>query len=158
MAKSDWVKLLISILFTVGLGGISGVVTVQEIPHWYAGLHKPSFNPPNSLFGPVWSILYLLMGIGAWLVWKQPASSNRNQALLLFLLQFILNFCWAFIFFGMHQLGWALAELMLMWLAILLTIFQFGKFSSLASWLLVPYISWVSFAGILNAAIWKLNT
>ena len=90
MAKSDWVKLLISILFTVGLGGISGVVTVQEIPHWYAGLHKPSFNPPNSLFGPVWSILYVLMGISAWLVWKQPASSNRNQALLLFLFQFLL--------------------------------------------------------------------
>jgi len=157
MAKSNLIKLVVCILFTVGLGGVSGVVTVHEIPNWYAGLLKPSFNPPNSLFGPVWTILYMLMGISAWLIWKQLPSSARNKALFLFLIQFILNFCWSLIFFGMHQLGWALIELILMWLAILLTIFRFGRFSSLASWLLVPYISWVSFAGLLNAAIWKLN-
>ena len=80
MAKSNLIKLVGCILFTVGLGGVSGVVTVHEIPNWYAGLLKPSFNPPNSLFGPVWTILYILMGISAWLIWKQLPSSARNKA------------------------------------------------------------------------------
>lgn len=158
MESSNIVKLVVSLVVTVGLGSLGGIFTISEIPNWYAGLQKPSFNPPNWLFGPVWTLLYILMGISVYLVWKQPASSARNIALTLFIVQFVLNFFWSVIFFKQHQIGWALVEIILMWVFIFLTIIWFGKISSTASWLLVPYISWVSFATILNAAIWKLNT
>lgn len=157
MANSKSFKLIISILLTVGLGSLGGIFTVNEIPNWYAGLQKPDFNPPNWLFGPVWTLLYTLMGISVYLIWKQPISSKRNKALVIFTIQFVLNFFWSIIFFKEHALGWALVEIIAMWIFILLTILNFGKLSSLAAWLLVPYISWVSFASILNGAIWYLN-
>ena len=157
MANSKFFKLIISILLTVGLGSLGGIFTVNEIPNWYAGLQKPDFNPPNWLFGPVWTLLYTLMGISVYLIWKQPVSSIRNKALVIFGIQFILNFFWSIIFFKEHALGWALVEIIAMWIFILLTILNFGKLSSLAAWLLVPYISWVSFASLLNGAIWHLN-
>jgi len=158
MKKNEFIKLATAIILTVVLGGVGGLVTSPEIPTWYAGLIKPSFNPPNWLFGPVWTTLYILMGISCYLVWKQPASAARNKALYLFIVQFALNFCWSFIFFGMHETGWALAEMMVLWIAILITIFAFARFSKTAAWLLVPYISWVSFAMLLNGAIWRLNS
>ena len=158
MGSSNIVKLVISLIITVGLGSLGGIFTISEIPNWYAGLQKPSFNPPNWLFGPVWTLLYILMGISVYLIWKQPVSTERNTGLILFVIQFVLNFCWSIIFFKQHQLGWALVEIIVMWVFILLTIIWFGKMSSTASWLLVPYISWVSFAALLNAAIWKLNS
>lgn len=158
MKKNEVVKLITAVSLTVVLGGVGGWVTAPEIPAWYAGLTKPSFNPPNWLFGPVWTTLYILMGISFYLVWKQPVSKERNRALLLFTVQFILNFCWSFIFFGMHETGWALAEMIVLWIMILITIFSFIRFSATAAWLLVPYILWVSFAMVLNAAIWRLNS
>ncbi|MBW0160965.1 MAG: tryptophan-rich sensory protein [Sediminibacterium sp.] len=150
-------KLIISIVLCVSLGSVGGLVTVNEIPTWYATLNKPSFNPPNWLFGPVWTTLYVLMGISVYLIWKQPVSTERNKALQLFILQFILNFCWSFIFFGLHATGWALMEMIALWILILLSILHFAKHSKTAAWLLVPYIAWVSFALLLNAAIWRLN-
>lgn len=157
MKRIDIIKLVTAIVLTVVLGAVGGLVTAAEIPAWYAGLNKPSFNPPNWLFGPVWTMLYLLMGISCFLIWKLPVTAQRNKALGLFIIQFVLNFCWSFIFFGMHELGWALIEMGVLWIAILLTIIHFAKLSKTAAWLLVPYIAWVSFAFILNAAIWKLN-
>ena len=157
MKRIDVIKLITAVILTVVLGAVGGLVTAAEIPVWYAGLNKPSFNPPNWLFGPVWTMLYLLMGISCFLIWKLPATEQRNKALGLFIIQFVLNFCWSFIFFGMHELGWALIEMGILWIAILLTIIQFSKLSKTAAWLLVPYIAWVSFALLLNAAIWKLN-
>jgi len=157
MKINNNIKLVTAIAFTVGLGAVGGLVTAPEIPLWYAGLNKPSFNPPNWLFGPVWTTLYLLMGISFYLVWKQPVSAERNKALYLFMIQFILNCCWSFIFFGMHETGWALIEMIILWLFILATIFSFATFSKTAAWLLVPYIAWVSFAMLLNGAIWRLN-
>lgn len=157
MKRIDIIKLVTAIVLTVVLGAVGGLVTAAEIPVWYAGLNKPAFNPPNWLFGPVWTMLYLLMGISCFLVWKLPVTVQRNKALALFIIQFVLNFCWSFIFFGMHELGWALIEMGILWMAILLTIIHFSKLSKTAAWLLVPYIAWVSFAFILNAAIWKLN-
>lgn len=157
MGSSNITKLVISLLLTVGMGSLGGIFTISEIPNWYAGLQKPSFNPPNWLFGPVWTMLYILMGISVYLVWKQTVSVERNTALTLFVVQFVLNFFWSIIFFKQHQIGWALVEIIVMWFFIFLTIIWFGKISSTASWLMVPYISWVSFASILNAAIWKLN-
>ena len=157
MKRSNGIKLILSIVLCVSLGSVGGLVTVSEIPTWYASLNKPSFNPPNWLFGPVWTTLYVLMGISVYLIWKQPVSKERNKALQLFILQFILNFCWSFIFFGLHATGWALIEMIALWILILLSILHFAKHSKTAAWLLVPYISWVSFALLLNAAIWKLN-
>lgn len=157
MKRTDIIKLVTAVLLTVVLGAVGGIVTSAEIPVWYATLNKPSFNPPNWLFGPVWTMLYLLMGISCFLVWKLPVTEQRNKALRLFIIQFALNFCWSFIFFRMHAVGWALIEMAILWIAILLTIIQFSKLSKTAAWLLVPYIAWVSFALLLNAAIWKLN-
>ncbi|NWK64994.1 MAG: tryptophan-rich sensory protein [Sediminibacterium sp. Gen4] len=157
MKRSNGIKLIISIVLCVSLGSVGGLVTVNEIPTWYATLNKPSFNPPNWLFGPVWTTLYVLMGISVYLIWKQPVSTERNKALQLFILQFILNFCWSFIFFGLHATGWALMEMIALWILILLSILHFAKHSKTAAWLLVPYIAWVSFALLLNAAIWRLN-
>lgn len=157
MANFNWVKLVVSVLFTVGIGSLGGLFTMSEIQGWYAGLQKPSFNPPNWLFGPVWSMLYLLMGISFYLIWKQPVSTVRNVGLTLFVIQFILNFFWSILFFNQHLIAAALLEMVFMWIFILLTMIWFAKLSPTAAWLLLPYLCWVSFATVLTAAIWKLN-
>jgi tryptophan-rich sensory protein len=150
-------KLILALVFTVGLGSLGAIFTVAEIPTWYQTLTKPNFNPPNWLFGPVWTLLYTLMGIALYLVWKKSPSTDRNWAIGIFIIQFALNFCWSIIFFKYHLLGWALIEILIMWIFILLTILFFWQHSKLASILLLPYLFWVSFATILNAAIFRLN-
>ena len=150
-------KLVYSLLITLGVGGLSGWATSSAIGSWYAQLSKPSFNPPNWVFGPVWTLLYILMGIALYLIWRLPASETRNKALLIFFVQLFLNFCWSFLFFYFHQIGFALTDIILLWITILLTIISFSRFNTTATWLLVPYIAWVSFATILNAAIYHLN-
>lgn len=157
MAKSNFIKLFAALFFTVGLGSIGGLFTAPEITTWYAGLNKPAFNPPNYLFAPVWTTLYILMGISFYLIWKKHPSPVKTAGVLFFLLQFILNVCWSFIFFKQHLVGFAFIEMMVMWLFILFTINEFRKLSKPAAWLLVPYIGWGSFAAVLNFFIWKLN-
>ena len=154
---NNTLKAVLSISLCFVLGSSGGLLTINEIPGWYAALQKPSFNPPNWLFGPVWTALYIMMGVAFYLVWRNPPSAGRKKALSAFLVQFALNCAWTPVFFAMHQLGAALVVIVLMWLAILRTIFLFAPFSKTGSWLLVPYISWVSFATLLNAAIWWLN-
>lgn len=151
-------KLFISILIPLLVGAIAGIFTTSGVDGWYAVANKPSFNPPNWIFAPVWTTLYILMGIALYLVWKSDAAKNIKQtAVVLFAVQLTLNFFWSFIFFSLQQTGWALVEIIAMWLAIVATIIWFGKISKTAAWLLVPYICWVSFATVLNYAIWKLN-
>jgi translocator protein len=151
-------KLIISILIPLLVGSTAGFFTSSGVNGWYAAANKPWFNPPNWLFAPVWTTLYIMMGIALFLVWKSDADKTVKQtAIVLFAVQLTLNFFWSFIFFKTQQLGWAFAEIIVMWIMILLTIFWFGKISSTAAWLLVPYISWVSFASVLNYALWKLN-
>jgi translocator protein len=151
-------KLIISILIPLLVGSTAGFFTSSGVNGWYAAANKPWFNPPNWLFAPVWTTLYIMMGIALFLVWKTNADKTVKQtALILFAVQLTLNFFWSFIFFKTQQLGWAFAEIIAMWIMILLTILWFGKISSTAAWLLVPYISWVSFASVLNYALWKLN-
>jgi benzodiazapine receptor len=151
-------KLFISILIPLLVGAVAGMFTSSGVNGWYAVANKPWFNPPNWIFAPVWTSLYVLMGIALFLVWKsESANSLKQTALVLFAIQLLLNFFWSFIFFKLQQPGWAFAEIVLMWLMILLTILWFGKISSTAAWLLVPYICWVSFASVLNYSIWKLN-
>ena len=151
-------KLIISIAIPLMVGAIAGFFTNSGVNGWYLVANKPSFNPPNWLFAPVWTALYLMMGIAFYLVWSKDADKAiKKTAIILFSVQLLLNFGWSFIFFYAHQPGWAFIEIIAMWVMILLTIFWFGKISPLAAWLLVPYISWVSFASLLNFYIWKLN-
>ncbi|MBK8497066.1 MAG: tryptophan-rich sensory protein [Chitinophagaceae bacterium] len=151
-------KLFISILVPLLVGAVAGLFTSSGVNGWYAVANKPWFNPPNWIFAPVWTLLYIMMGIAFFLVWKASADKNVKQtAMILFSIQLILNFFWSFIFFKLQQPGWAFAEIIFMWVMILLTILWFGKISATAAWLLVPYICWVSFASVLNYSIWKLN-
>lgn len=151
-------KLSISIVLTVGLGSLGGIFTAPEIPGWFLHLNKPLWNPPNWLFAPVWITLYLLMGISFYLIWKTKAEQDKKQwTIIIFIVQFALNTLWSFIFFKQHQTGWAFVEIVVMWLAILCTIIAFSRIHKTAAWLLVPYISWVSFAAILNYTIWRMN-
>ena len=121
---------------------------------WYATLEKPSWNPPAWIFGPVWTALYLMMALAAWLVWRRV---GWGWPLALYLVQLVLNAAWTPIFFGAHQLGWALVEILFLWLAILLTLRAFLPVDRLAGLLLVPYLAWVSFASFLNFTLWRLN-
>ncbi len=152
-------KLVIAIAIPLIVGSTSGFFTITGVESWYQTIQKPSWNPPSWIFGPVWTSLYIMMGIALFLIWKSPLSSDvKRTAILLFAIQLVLNFFWSFIFFNQHQIGWAFVEIIALWLFILLTIFAFAKINTTAAWLLVPYISWVSFASILNFTIWKLNT
>ncbi len=156
---NNLVKLVIAIAIPVAVGATSGFFTASSVGSWYQTINKPSWNPPGWIFGPVWTTLYVLMGIALYLVWKSEAGTAlKKTAISLFAVQLILNFFWSFIFFKQQQIGWALVEIIVMWLFILLTIFAFAKVNKTAAWLLVPYISWVSFASILNYTIWKLNS
>lgn len=124
---------------------------------WYAGLRKPAWNPPNWIFGPVWSVLYTLMAISAWLIWRRGGVRPNAVALVAFLLQLVLNALWSWLFFGLHLMALAFAEIVLLWLAILVTTILFWRRQPLAGALLLPYLAWVGFAAVLNFTLWQLN-
>jgi benzodiazapine receptor len=121
---------------------------------WYAALMKPAWNPPSWIFGPAWTLLYTLMAVAAWLVWKRVGFS---RPLAFYFVQLALNAAWTPIFFGAHQLGWALVEIILLWVMISLTLLSFRRVTPTAGWLFVPYLAWVSFATVLNFTLWRLN-
>jgi len=155
---NNTLKLITAVVVSELAGIVGTVFTVSAIPTWYATLAKPALNPPSSIFGPVWTTLYALMGIAAFLVWKKGlVRKDVRKALGVFLFQLVLNAAWSIIFFGLHSPFWALIDITLMWLAIVWTIVLFYKISKPAMWLLVPYILWVSFAAYLNYSIWILN-
>ena len=124
---------------------------------WYASLRKPSWNPPSWLFGPVWTALYLMMATAAWLVWRRGGCSGQRRALTLYLVQLVLNAAWTPLFFGLKMPGIAFAEILLLLAAVVTTAFAFRRVNKAAGALLVPYIAWVSFAGLLNFTLWRLN-
>lgn len=152
-----WIALAVWLLLCFGVAAISGRWTAAEIPGWYATLTRPSFAPPNWVFGPVWTLLYALMAIAAWRVWLAPPSPIKTWALAIFLVQLALNFAWSLIFFRLHAIGAAFVEVVCMWSAILATTLVFARISPLAAWLMTPYLAWVSFASLLNWAYWRLN-
>lgn len=156
MRINNVLKLIIAIVVSEMAGVIGAVFTTQAIPMWYAGLAKPALNPPSWVFGPVWGTLYLLMGVALWLVWRSD-SPAKGKAMWLFAAQLALNAIWSPIFFGAQSPGNAMAIIVLLWSAIVLTILVFRNISKAAAWLLVPYILWVTFAGYLNYSIWMLN-
>jgi tryptophan-rich sensory protein len=125
---------------------------------WFEQLQKPAWNPPNWLFAPVWSVLYALMGIAAWLIWKNKGFAGAALPLTLFLIQLVLNAAWSWLFFGLHTLGLAFGEIVLLWLAILATLILFWRERPVAGALFIPYLAWVTFAAALNFTIWQLNS
>jgi tryptophan-rich sensory protein len=157
MNKSQVFKLIASLTLPLGLGAIAGLFTAEAVPEWYETLNRPSFNPPNWLFGPVWSTLYLLMGISLFLIWKQSASKVRNMAIFIFLLQQALNFGWSFIFFYFNMIGFALIEIILLWISIVIMLVLFYKIKPAAAYINIPYLLWVTFAALLNASYYFLN-
>jgi benzodiazapine receptor len=158
MSGMDIIKLIISIAACEGAGGIGAIFTTPAIPTWYAGLKKPTFTPPNSVFGPIWITLYLLMGIAVFLVWREGLGQEGvTIAFVIFWAQLVLNILWSVIFFGLKSLFGGMVMILLLWIAILINIITFFGVSPLAGWLLIPYIIWVSIAANLNVQVWKLN-
>ena len=154
-------KIIICVFICLVLGGLSGFATMSEIKTWYLELKKPSFNPPNWLFGPAWSTLYTFMGIAFALVWDRLEKANQkvfsSKSIRLFIIQFLLNLAWSSIFFSFHLVSAALIEMIILLVFILLTTIQFYRINKLAGILLVPYIMWVSFATVLTTSILILN-
>ena len=155
--KYPWLGLVVSLVICFAAAGIGGAVTTPKIGTWYATLAKPSWNPPNWIFGPVWSALYFCMAIAAWLVWRQGGFSVAAVPLTLFGVQLALNVFWSCIFFGLRSPGLAFLEVLVLWAAIGATTVTFWQRSMVAGILFVPYLAWVSFASVLNCVIWRLN-
>lgn len=154
---SDIIALIICILIPLVVGSLSGIATSDNISTWYAYINKPVFNPPDYLFGPVWTVLYVLMGVSLFLVWKSPAGKIRKTALMIFLLQLGFNFAWTFIFFHFKMISLAFIEIIMLWAFIVLMIISFLRVDKTAAFLQIPYLLWVTFAAILNGAIFFLN-
>lgn len=155
---NNTLKLIIAITVSELAGIIGSVFTAPSIAGWYTDIVKPALNPPAWIFAPVWTTLFALMGISAFLIWKNGLKRQDVRiALGIFLTQLVLNTLWSIIFFGLRSPGGALIEIAFLWLAIVATIIAFAKISKPAAWILVPYILWVSFAAYLNYSIWILN-
>jgi benzodiazapine receptor len=151
-------KFIIAILLCESVGISSALLASASNNLWFDNLIKPTWNPPAYLFGPVWTTLYLLMGISLGIIWNNKATEQKKyKAYFLFATQLFLNFWWSILFFNFHSPALALLDIVLMIITIVLTIISFSSFSKTASWLLVPYIAWVSFAAFLNYSIWNLN-
>ncbi len=154
---SQWLVLALFVMICLGTAGLGAAWTNLSVGDWYVTLNKPTWNPPKWVFGPVWTTLYIMMAIAAWLVWGKKGLAAARLPLLLFGVQLFLNAAWSALFFGMRNPGIAFADIVLLWFAILATIIAFGRVSNLAALLLLPYLAWVSFATALNYSIWRLN-
>ena len=151
-------RLVVSIVACLAAGAIGSIFTRSAITTWYATLEKPPFTPPNWLFAPAWTLLYVLMGTAAFLVWRNGLGNRQVRiALIVFLIQLILNALWSVVFFGLESPLSGLIVISILWVAILVTIIKFFKISRVASVLMWPYLLWVTFAAVLNASIWLLN-
>ncbi len=155
---NNTLKLGIAVAIPLAVGGLSGFVTARSVATWYPTLTKPFFNPPAWVFGPTWTVLYIMMGVAAFLVWRQGFSTKDVRlALTLFAAQLALNGLWSILFFGLQSPGVAFAEILLLWLSIVATVWIFRRVVPAAALLMLPYLAWVSFAAVLNGSIWMLN-
>lgn len=151
------VSLILWVTVCLGAGLIGSMSTGAAVATWYAELTKPSWTPPNWLFAPVWTTLYIMMGVAAWIVWRKVGFSGAPYAILIFGIQLIFNAAWSGLFFGMRRFDLAFIEIVVLWLLILATAIAFWRHDARASLLLLPYLAWVSYASALNFAIWRLN-
>lgn len=159
-ARPNWITLLLFIGLALGAGGLGLLFSPAHSPptaEWYSALAKPPWMPPSRWFGPVWTVLYCLMGTAAWLVSRERYHEKRGVALAAYFIQLLLNAAWAPLFFGAHNLGAGLFIIVALWLALLWTIREFTPVRAAAAWMLVPYLLWVSFAMALNFSLWRLN-
>jgi len=159
-SRPNWVILALFLASALAAGGLGaffspGVSSAANL--WYAALVKPSWSPPNSWFGPVWTVLYVSMGSSAWLIWGERYHRGRTAALAAYAIQLLLNAAWAPLFFGARNIGAGLFIIIALWLSIAWTVREFAAVKETAAWMLVPYLCWVTFASALNLAIWKLN-
>lgn len=157
--KSSIVALVIALAAPLAVGAVGGFATASSVSTWYPTLTKPAWTPPGWVFGPVWTLLYLMMGLASWLVWRKRAENETQVrgALGWYGLQLGLNLGWSLIFFGLRQIGLALIEIVVLWSTLLITVIKFGRIRRDAAALLLPYLLWTTFATALNAAIWWLN-
>ena len=155
--ERGYFSLAVFLVACLSAGFLGSFFTATSVNSWYAGLEKPTFTPPNWLFAPIWTTLYVLMGISGWLVWRKRKESDIRFALTLFTIQLLLNSLWSLIFFGLRLPGWAFLEIMILWLAIALYSAFAVRISKAASLLFLPYLVWVGFAAVLNYALWALN-
>lgn len=156
--KGDIWKLAVSLILCQLAGVLGSLFTTPAIPTWYQTLNKPSFTPPNWIFSPVWISLFILMGISLFLVWRKQGQPSVRAALFFFSIQLILNVLWSIAFFGLRSPLLGLIDILLLWMAILLTVLTFFKVSKWAGLFLLPYLLWVSFAAVLNFSLWTLNS
>jgi len=156
---NKYTKIAILVVTCLAIGYVSGMVTQSSIKTWYPTIIKPAFNPPNWLFAPVWTILFIFMGIAGGLVWSQIDQKREEvtKALIFFAIQLIFNALWSILFFGLKNPMLALIEIVLLWLVIYETFVKFNKIDKIAGYLLIPYLIWVGFAAFLNLNIWWLN-
>ncbi|MFW6134178.1 MAG: TspO/MBR family protein [Elusimicrobiota bacterium] len=155
--KIKWVKLILSILMCQGAGLIGSIFTGQSVNTWYPTITKPSFTPPNWIFAPVWTILFILLGVSFYFVWIKKTEKQKSKAFTIFFIQLGLNILWSAVFFGMRSPLGGLIVIVFLWTAIFITINKFKPISLTSAWLLAPYFSWVSFAAVLNYSIFILN-
>ena len=157
MKTMNIIRFLVSVTLPLLIGAVAGLFTSNAIPLWYASLNHPIISPPNWVFGPVWTVLYTLMGVSFYLVWNLPKGKEKTRALIVYFIQLFLNFSWSFLFFYFRQIGLGLLDIVLLWLCIPFMISLFYKMRPAAAYINIPYFLWVSFATILNAAFFKLN-
>ena len=150
-------SLFVALVACYGAAAVGGILTSSSVSTWYQTLHKPAFNPPGWVFGPVWTVLYGMMAVAVWLVWRGAGGNEARVPVALFAVQLVLNVAWSALFFGLRQPGWAFLEICLLWVAIGASLVSFVRISPLAGWLMAPYLLWVSFAAILNLSVWLLN-
>jgi tryptophan-rich sensory protein len=153
----DVVVLALFVALCLGIGALGAGVAATSVEGWYDGLAKPWFTPPNDVFRPVWTVLYLLMGVAAWRVWRSGDPDTVRGPLTLFALQLALNLGWTVVFFGLQKIGSAVATIVVLDVAILVTTLSFRTVDRVAALLMTPYLAWAAFASVLNVAIWRLN-
>ena len=154
---TDILALVLVVGICLAIGGLGGAVTNTSVTTWYSTLAKPSFNPPNWIFGPVWTTLYIMMGVAAWRVWRATDRDTARGPLAIFALQLAVNLGWSVAFFGLRDPGLAVAVILVLDLLVVATALMFRRIDGLAAMLLVPYLAWIAFATALNVTIWRLN-
>jgi tryptophan-rich sensory protein len=156
LSRNGWV-LVAFVAGCLAIGAVGGLATARSVGTWYQALAKPAFTPPDWLFGPVWTLLYVMIAVAGWRVWRVREAPGRRVALTVYAVQLALNLAWSFVFFGARMIGGGLAEILLLLAAVAINVELFRRIDRVAAWLLVPYALWVAFASVLNFALWRLN-